>query len=97
MGQHEDQVQEGGAGLEQTVRPGQDPPGNITVLASSLSSFQPVLMAMDLKSEFPEKSCNFDCPYKLNIDHLRATVNLIVTHKSAFKIDPHFMSINFAN
>ena len=29
MGQHEDQVQEGGTGLEQTIRPGQDSPGNI--------------------------------------------------------------------
>ena len=94
MGQYEDQVQEGRAGLEQTDGSGQNSPGNITDLASCLSSFHPVLGALQLESE---KSYNFDCPYKLDIDHLRATVNLIVTHKSAFKIDPHFMSINFAN
>ena len=29
MGQHEDQVQEGGAGLGQTVGPGQDTPGTV--------------------------------------------------------------------
>ena len=84
MGQHEDQVQEGGAGLGQTVRAGQNTPG---IVRAGVSCFQQVLIKQcNSNHNFQRNHIIFIAHIKLNIDNLLATVNFIVTLSLTLKL-----------
>ena len=65
VGQHEDQVQEGGAGLGQTIRAGQNTPG---IVRAGVSCFQQVLI----------KQCNSNHNFQRNRIILIALINEIL-------------------
>ena len=84
MGQHEDQVQEGGAGLGQTVRAGQDTSGKTSLETSVLSISN--LKQCNSNHNFQRNHIIFSAHIKLNIDSLLATVNFIVTLSLTLKL-----------